>query len=300
MESAFPECEKARDMIRTALLIVVLLSANTLHAAPEETPDSLFFRHAEDSLVVLANQIPGPSRDKDRMHNHARFYDYFQEVLSHQQAFAHPFDSLQSVSLIYSPDSTFRIITWYVPLSGQQFHYAGFVQVPGAVGKAGKLISLQDSTDVINRNSTGRLDAGKWYGAYYYDLVYQDGMDHYVLLGWKGDNPQTRKRVIEPFYIDDNQPFFGKQVFGEPFEEEFRVVFEYSARVSMSLLYEREPIRNRFGAFPMIVFDRLMPSHQSLQGHYQFYKPEVNIFDGLFFDGKQWRFVGDVDVRMPD
>lgn len=287
-------------MFRTALLIFLLLSASANHAATKDASDSLFFRNAEDSLVVLANQIPGPSRDKERMDNHAKFSDYFKEILNQEQAFAHPFDSLRTVSLLYAPDSTFRMITWYVPLSGQRFHYAGFVQFPGTKGQAGKLIALQDSTAVIDRNRAGKLDAGNWYGAYYYDLIHQDGMDHYVLLGWKGDNPQTRKRVIEPLSFADNQPVFGEQVFGEPFEEDYRVVFIYSARVSMSLLYENDPIRNQWGAFPMIVFDRLMPTHQSLQGHYQFYKPEVNIFDGLFFDGGRWRFVGDVDVRMSD
>ncbi len=300
MEFALPECQKAHNMIRNALLLVFLLAVNPFYAATAEAPDSLFFRHAEDSLMVLANQIPNPSGDKARMHNHELFSGYLEEVLHHKQAFFYPFDSLRTVSLLYAPDSTFRMITWYVPLSGQRFHYAGFVQFPGAEGQAGKLIKLQDSTDVIDRNKAGTLESGSWYGAYYYDLIHQDGMDHYMLLGWKGDNPQTRKRLIEPLHVVDNQPVFGKQVFGEPFEEEYRVVFVYSARVSMSLQYEYEPIRNRWGAFPMIVFDRLMPTHPGLRGHYQFYKPEVNIFDGFFFDGGRWRFVGDVDVRMSD
>ena len=300
IKTTFSQCQKTLDMIKTTILLVFLLSFIKLHALADEPLDSLFFRQAEDSLVVLANQIPAPGGDQVRMQNHAAFSAYFEEVLSHTGAFDYPFDSLQTVSLLYAPDSTFRIITWYVPLSGQQFHYSGFLQLPGNEAAANELIKLQDNTGAIDSNSAGKLHAGKWYGAYYYELIHQEGMDHYMLLGWKGDNPQTRKRVIEPLYLGDPQPVFGKQVFSEPFEDMYRVVFTYSARVSMSLVYENEPIRNRWGAFPMIVFDRLTPTHHSLEGHKQFYKPEVNIFDGLFFDGNRWRFVGDVDVRMSD
>ncbi len=287
-------------MIRNVVFFVLFLVFLGVCSHASTPAGSLFFRHAEDSLVTLANRIPAPPADETRMEYHSMFSDYLEEVLMHDHAFEYPFDSLQTVSLLYAPDSTFRMITWYVPLSGRRFHYAGFVQLPGQGASTPELIQLQDATAAIDNRETAELTAGNWYGAFYYEIIRQPGMDHHILLGWKGHNPQTRKRVIEPFSIVDGNPVFGQQVFGEPFEDARRVVFEYSSRVSMSLMYETNEVSLETGAHPMIVFDRLEPTHHSLQGHYQFYKPEVNIFDGFYFDGNKWKFAGDVDVRMRD
>ncbi len=286
-------------MCKRYSLIAVLVMLHLARSYGIGSTDSLYFRNAEDTLAMMATRIPEAHDDKGKMLHHHAFADYFEEVLKHDDAFSYPFDSLQTVSLLYAPDSTFRIATWYVPLSGQRFYYAGFVQLPGIDNGPPEVISLQDATDDINRKEAGQLGMDSWYGAYYYEVIQEDGMDHYVLLGWKGDNPYSRKRVIEPFSIRDGVPAFGRQVFSEPWDDKWRVVFEYSARVSMSLVFEEDRVRTSSGAFSMIVFDRLEPSHHSLQSHYRFYKPEVNIFDGLYFDGNIWRFVEDVDVRMP-
>ncbi len=287
-------------MYKHSCLIAVLVMLQLTQSYGIGSADSLYFRNAEDTLAMMAGRIPEAPDDKGRMQNHHAFADYFEEVLKHDDAFSYPFDSLQTVSLLYAPDNTFRIATWYVPLSGQRFYYAGFVQLPPADNAPPEVISLQDATGGINGKEAGQLGVESWYGAYYYEVIQADGMDHYILLGWKGDNPHSRLRVIEPFSIQDGVPAFGQQVFGEPWDDKWRVVFEYSARVSMSLVFEEDRVRTSAGVFPMIVFDRLEPSHRSLQGHYRFYKPEVNIFDGLYFDGSIWRFVGDVDVRMPE
>lgn len=50
----------------------------------------------------------------------------------------------------------------------------------------------------------------------------------------------------------------------------------------------------------MIVFDRIAPMEQGLEGLYQFYVPQAYAYDAyVFYDGK-WRFVEDVDARNWD
>lgn len=284
-------------MVKVALLFLMMTA--WLSVSAREAADSVCFRHAEDSLHNLARSIPFPRADDDRMLNHEVFATYFSEVLRREGSFDYPFDSLQTVSLLYAPDRSFRIITWYVPLSGQRFHYAGYLQFPGQ-DDIPEVVPLTDSSPGIDRKKAEALDPGSWYGAFYYDLIFEPGMDHYILLGWKGYSPQVRKRVIEPLRLKDGKAVFGRQVFGEPWENNWRIVFAYSARTSMSLQYEKDGVRSRQGNYPMIVFDRLEPIHRSLKGHYQFYKPEVNIFDGLFYAGEKWNYAGDVDVRLPE
>ncbi len=263
--------------------------------------DSLFFRNAEDTLVLMANQIVSSTGDAARLEQNRQFYDHFRHILSQKGSFDHPFDSLRTVSMLYAPDKRFRLITWYVPLSGQRFHYCGLIQRGVCDEISEPLTELTDPQITGYQERDTVLDKDHWFGAYYYDIIHHrvEGTDLYTLLGWKGDNQLTRMRVIEPLVFDQGRPLFGKPVFTGPWKGKHRVVFEYSARVSMSLLYEENVYQDGNTRSAMIVFDRLEPLSEHLGGQFQFYKPEVNIFDGLYFDNGRWSFVSDVDVRMP-
>ena len=49
----------------------------------------------------------------------------------------------------------------------------------------------------------------------------------------------------------------------------------------------------------MIIFDRLSPLDPNLEGQYQFYYPETNIFDAFIFKSGKWNFVKDIDAEEP-
>ena len=49
----------------------------------------------------------------------------------------------------------------------------------------------------------------------------------------------------------------------------------------------------------MIIFDRLIPLAQNLEGVYCYYVPATNIFDAYYFEKGKWKFVKDVDARNP-
>lgn len=263
---------------------------------------------AEDTLKILALQIIEPLADSARLENNRRFYAKLTEVLSREESFRYPFDSLLTVSMLVPPDSAFRIITWYVPLQGQRFVYFGLIQRPQGDAAGGKaagssgLIPLHDSTGTIRSAVFTELSAEAWYGAYYYEILHHrtGDTDLYTMLGWKGNNPHTRMRVIEPMWFSEGQAVFGKQVFRIGQRDPFRVVFEYSAFSSMSLVYDFHPVRSGQDPVGMIVFDRLSPGDESLRGQYRFYLPEANIFDALIFEDGRWVFYPDVDARAPE
>ncbi len=285
--------------MKSRFFVIVFLSVFPLMAFAGQND---YFIQAEDSLHQMALNIIGPDQDEGRLEKNQAFFSYFREVLEKDGSFHYPFDSLQTVSLLTPPDKSFRMITWYVPLSGERFRYFGFVQLPEKGEADAELIVLNDQTSEIARPGRQELSAQNWFGAYYYELIHNryEGEDHYTFLGWKGDNPQTRKRVVEPFYFQDGQPVFGRRVFDVGDNEFYRIVFEYSARVAMGLSYEKHFVTVGGPRREMIVFDRLAPTHESLRGHYRFYKPETNIFDGLVFEDGQWKYFEDVDARSPD
>lgn len=258
-----------------------------------------YFYIAEDSLKVLSLAITEPLDDGQRLGRNTMFKDYFKEVLSQDAQLSWPFDSLKAVQTLKAPDGSFRIITWYVPLQNGQFRYFGFVQTNESNSLAGNLFELNDNSFQIQQPGFHSSVPDNWFGAWYYQLIHNryEGDDYYALLGWRGSSPLTRQRIIEPFMISANGPVFGEAVFEAADLSLRRIIFEYSSRVAMSLKYEQH--RPKAGQMPrwMIVFDRLSPTHESLRGHFQYYMPEVNVFDAFIFEEGRWKFIRDVDAR---
>jgi hypothetical protein len=260
------------------------------------------FRIYEDSLKRLALSIVEPENDFERLTINHEFLSLLKEVLEMYGSFQFPFDSLATVSRLRAPDGSFRIFTWYVPLQNNRFEYFGFFQSHDTRRNESQLFTLHDrgaeQDDFMNKS----LDHDNWYGAYYLELIHKRHRrnDYYILLGWRSDNPLTRKRIIEPIQqLGGGRPSFGQPVFRYQDNRLRRVIFEYSARVSMSMRYESHPIETGRRMTDMIIFDRMAPTHDYLEGRYQFYVPETNIFDSFVFDEGKWIFTPDIDARNP-
>lgn len=334
---------------------------DTVWVGKQET--DFAFILAEDSLRVMARDVVHPTEDSLRLVNNDRFMSALKEVLSREGSMAYAFDSLSIVSFLAPPDNSFRIITWYVPLSQQRFSYFGLVQRnvapevvsmpptgendteqvsrmsvrPGADPSHEKkrIYELKEATDFHVDADTTVFTRDTWHGIWYYDLITKQHGDEvsYVLLGWRADRPNTRKRIIEPLSFRNGEPLFGAPVFDLPEEqrgqagqatparpgstplrsgspgetrqleplsrvkEPARIVFEYSVRVTMGLLYDNQAPRPGAPAEPMIVFDRLEPIDEEHRGERAFYVPEGNIFDAFLFREGRWLLVRDVDAR---
>ncbi len=261
------------------------------------------FINYEDSLRTIIEQVPFLENDSQRQQTGKQFKDYFQKVLSMEGSFDYPFDSLTVVSFLKAPDDKFRIISWYIPLEDDRFEYFGFFQIP-IPEKEDEfvLFELKDVASELSQTQYEILKDLNWYGAYYLELIHRqhNREDYYALLGWRGDNPQTRKRVIEPLVLTDSgEPVFGQEVFTYRNNNHKRVIFEYSSRVSITMNYESQRVEGRRRPEKIIIFDRVAPTHSFLEGHYQYYVPETNIFDGFAFDDGKWVFIEDIDARVP-
>ncbi|HNW90676.1 MAG TPA: hypothetical protein PKN48_13515 [Bacteroidales bacterium] len=192
------------------------------------------------------------------------------------------------------------------------------------------LYPLNDVTD--NNNWYGAI-------YYDIILSNYQGKKQYTLLGWKGNTAITTKKVIEILYFRSNGiPVFGKRVFRKN-NKATRHIFEYSSRSGMLLRYEKQTmhtvvrpaktVKTKYKAkdkksnkaitadkkiaakikttkADMIIFDRLSPIDPrtskysaNLEGQFQFYVPESNIYDAFIFENGRWNFVKDVDARNP-
>lgn len=281
---------------------VFLISGLLLIFLPFSVVSQTDFKIYEDSLKRLSLKFPVLEEDEQRKAVNNQFREYFEQVLRMDGSFQYDFDSLTTISILRSPDATFRIISWYVPLRGDNFEYSGFFQPAQPLNGKNTVISLVDKGIHEAQPRFNSLNHDQWYGAYYFDIIHHryNQQDLYTLLGWRGDNPLTRKRIIEPLSItDEGMPVFGKPVFEYGENQNHRVVFEYSAKVSMIIRFDDYIFDGSRRPERIIVFDRMAPTHSFLSGHYQFYVPEMNIFDAFRFVDGRWVFTEDIDIRNP-
>ncbi|MFW5777723.1 MAG: hypothetical protein ACOCW7_00995 [Bacteroidota bacterium] len=260
------------------------------------------FPSMEDSLKNMTERILLKEHDFERLTINHEFNLYFKQALEKKGSFDYPFDSLTNVSKLRSPDNSFRIITWFVPLSGNSFEFFGFFQYHDSRRDEYYLYTLTDKRPAQNNIEYETVEPENWYGAYYTELIHEkhNRKDYYTLLGWRSDNPLTRKRIIEPIRVmSKGKPSFGRPVFRYKDNKLRRIIFEYSSRVSMSVAFTQATTEEYRRGVDMILFDRMMPQKEFLKGKYQFYIPEANVFDGFVFEEGNWVFMPDVDARNP-
>ncbi|HSV87881.1 MAG TPA: hypothetical protein VLH61_04505 [Bacteroidales bacterium] len=253
----------------------------------------------EDSLHRLAMRIIEPPDDNERLNNNEVFMNVLRQALLADSTLQQGFAGVRTASFLKDPRGRFRIVTWYVPFVNGTFRYFGFVQIAARKAQAGKLFFLNDISAREEEFSDKALNYSNWYGAFYLELIHtrHRRKDQFILLGWKGNDRFTRKRVIEPFQISSDGPVFGAQVFDGGIGNPKRIIFEHSARVSMSLnFYDEFRVGRRKS--PTIVFDRLVPMREGQKGNFRYYVPEVNIFDGYSYSKGRWVFTPDLDARV--
>jgi hypothetical protein len=302
------------------LISILLLFQHFSSASFSQSKDDLL--KLQDSLKVLGNQMPTLKPEFARYECNEKFNKMLGGLLESQGSFELSWDSVRYMSVITPADESFRLYTWAVRKDNGNYEYFGYLQLNPKADEGEKLYELNDKSDYISSPELKLLAPDNWLGAVYYKVIQTKykGRKSYTLLGWKGNSSLTTKKVIEVIsFKSSGSPVFGAALFRKYKEKEkpVRVVFEYSAKASMSLKYEKQFMhvfkkkknkkkKDVLKRENMIVFDRLGPldtrvSEYStdLEGQYQFYVPETNIIDAFVFRNGRWVYVKDIDARNP-
>jgi len=245
-------------------------------------------KEVEDSLAVLMRQIYSDSPFPIREVANTKLHNLLRVVLAKEEAFDYPFDSLKHIGKIKSDDKKVRIFTWNLPLSGGYQKYYGFIVLKN--GNA-HIFELSDNRKLIANPIKEILSPQNWMGALYYSIIDKtdNGQTYYILLGFDFNNLFSSKKMIDVLsFGKDSEPVFGSSIFKVGDAILNRVVFEFSARASMSLRYIADS--------KTIVFDHLSPSRPDFNGNYQFYGPDFS-FDGFRFDKGYWVYVKDLEMK---
>jgi len=201
----------------------------------------------QDSLSQLGQKMFTQAAEVERIESNFLFVKTLVSVLKEPNSYFYDFDKLNMISAVRSPDNSFRIFTWNVPLQDGSYLYYGSIQF-----KSGtlKLLPLLDKTFEIADVHTNVLNNSQWYGAQYYDIV-PFRPNQYLLLGWKGHNALVSQKVIEVLTVDaKGNVTLGATIFSDN-SIIARKIFFYAKQATMLLRFNK--LENR------IEFDHLVP-----------------------------------------
>jgi hypothetical protein len=213
-------------------------------AQPIKKTDARFLHVKEDSLKNYAVKLINGINSSDRLLADSFFTRVFVRALLTPNSFYYPFDSLQTISRLYAPDSTFKIFTWQLVINDNVVRKHGVIQMRTDDGSL-KFYPLIDKSPVtVNQVDTIGNNKG-WIGAIYYNIIQKRSanQNYYTLLGFDENNIRSNRKIIEVLNFINGEPTFGGRYFSFEEDSSFktsigRYIMEYKKESGPKLNYD--------------------------------------------------------------
>ena len=227
------------------LLAFLIVLTSGLQAQKIAPADLNALRKKEDTLKVLIKNSFLDSLTAGRMRSDSTFIRTLVRSLQVKNSFYYPFDSIQGISKLYAPDSTFRIFTWHLDFDGMYVRQRGAIQYNTPDGSL-KLVPLRDYSEFAENTMDSVRNKDTWIGAVYYNMVKTtyNGKNYYTLFGFDENTIRSNKKWIEVLTFDNrNLPVFGGPVFSFQNDtlqraSQYRYSIEYKKDASTTLNYD--------------------------------------------------------------
>lgn len=200
----------------------------------------------EDSLKDYSIKIIQGINAEDRFNADSMFTRVLVRALKTKHSFHYPFDSLQTVSVLYSPDSVFRIFTWQLVINENVIRQHGAIQMKTYDGSL-KLYGLIDKSDITTNVADTIGNHNGWIGAIYYKIIAKRSSNqyYYTLLGFDENNIRSSRKIIEVLNFINDEPVFGGRYFSFENDGVFktsrsRYIMEYKKEAGPRLNYDKE------------------------------------------------------------
>lgn len=240
------------------LLVISIVLISLTQGKSQSTADIKMLQLFELQLKTQAESIMNNDELVDRLRADSFFTRTLVKSLQIPYSFNYPFDSLNTISKRYAPDSSFRIITWQVMRDPTYYRYKGAIQMKTFDGSL-RLIPLFDGTHFTDNPVDSVRNAKNWIGAIYYNIILtkHNNKNYYTLLGFDEHDENSSRKWIEVMTFDNNQqPLFGGRYFMypkdpiKPKQPAFRFYIEYKKDAAAKLNYDPE--------MNMIIFAKLV------------------------------------------
>ncbi|QNA42740.1 hypothetical protein [Lacibacter sediminis] len=280
----------------TLLCVSFVFVASAQQLTPAELKQ---FKLREDSLKRFGYEIVRGTDAAVRFRSDSNFTRILVRALIQDKSYQFPFDSLKTISKVYSPDSSFRIFTWQVVRDDDYCRQKGFIQLRSPKGKE-KFIPLRDADQFIANDVDTVANNMWWVGAVYYRILEKEhnGRKYYTLFGYDENDARTTKKWLDVMWFDDN----GTPMFGIPSAFSYakdsvpkpalnRFLLEYKKDGRARVQYDEE--------LDMIIFDHLI-SETNEPGKRYTLIPDGD-YEGFKWTNGQWLHIDKVfDFKLKD
>ena len=285
--------------MKPVLLIIITTLALQLQAQQLTPAEMKDFRIRQDSLKKLAFNIVNDQSAAVRFRSDSTFTKIMVRALLKQYSFQFPFDSLQSISRLYSDDSVFRIFTWQVVKDDNYCRQRGFIQMKTKDGSL-RLFPLRDVSEFTQAPVDTIANNMGWIGAVYYRIVMKEheGRKLYTLFGYDENSIRTTRKWLDVLWFDEmGAPVFGRSnVFSfvkdsVPKPPVNRFLLEYKKDARARVQYDEET--------GIIIFDHLISESNEPQKKYTLI-PDGD-YEGFEWKNGQWLHIDKVfDFKLKD
>jgi hypothetical protein len=233
-------------MKKPLVLLFLFFCYTCCFAQPFNKAEMKELQQKEDSIRSYAVKIIQGINAQDRLEADSTFTRMLVRALKTKNSFHYPFESLQTISIQYSPDSVFRIFTWQLVINENVIRQHGAIQMKTYDGSL-KLYPLIDKSDVTTNIIDTIGNNYGWIGAIYYKIIQKrsSNQNYYTLLGFDENNIRSSRKLIEVLSFVNDEPVFGGRYFSYEEDAVFktsqsRYVMEYKKEAGPRLTYDKE------------------------------------------------------------
>ncbi len=232
-----------KSFIFSILLIFNHLTYAQTKAKEMKPSDFDIITKLEDSISQLARVVVTDSIQPSRISAQEKLIPMMRQALSLGNSFNYAFDKIENISILYSPDKEFRILTWQLMITENKYKYFGFIQLNRSKST---VYELKDFSKEIQKPEGQFLSSEKWFGALYYNLKEfktKEGTK-YLLFGFNSNDTIEKIKICDVLTLSGGQARFGSPVF--EFEQrgikkrQNRLLFQHSIEASMRLNFDDE------------------------------------------------------------
>ena len=244
----------------------------------------------QDSLMRFAFDIVNAPEANQRFRADSTFIRMLVRSLKIPNSFYFPFDSLQTISKLYSPDSSFRIFTWQVKKDVYVFFQRGAIQMRTADGSL-KLFPLHDVSMFTKKPGDSVRGANNWIGAIYYRIIQKNhnGKNLYTLLGFDDFTINSNKKWMDVLtFNEEGQPIFGGPYFSFK-NDSAKASKGQIARFYLEYKKEASTTFNYDSSMNMIIYDHLV-SETDEPNRKETFVPDGD-YEGFTWQNGQWLHV---------
>ncbi len=241
----------------------------------------------QDSLKAKLDIIQNGIDENEKLLANQEFISILRRTLELKISFDFTFDSLNTISILKSPDNYFKIYNWFIENDDNTYRFYAMIQFKNTKND---IIFLNDNSDDILNVEQAELSSGSWYGCLYYNIIKNKEKKSYTIIGWDGNNEFSTKKIIDVIKFSRfNNIKFGAPIFKDDKQKsKKRVIIEYNDQSPVSVQFNKKS--------KQIIFNNLVPQKKELEGIKAYYVPDGS-FNAYEYKKGKWWLIKDIDAR---